>query len=52
MDVQAIRTVSVPLRGCGFEMKTLTIDNPRFDMFPSPCGDVVLKSQLESPVSI
>ena len=36
--------VSVPLRGCGFEISALTMDSATFSLFPSPCGDVVLKS--------
>ena len=34
---------SVPLRGCGFEIYDTTVESLRFCMFPSPCGDVVLK---------
>ena len=40
--------VSVPLRGYGFEMgKFVTKDMP-FAVFPSPCGDMVLKYDLEA----
>ena len=42
--------VSVPLRGCGFEI----IRNPRTNrlvyMFPSPCGDMVLKFNVSAVV--
>ena len=36
--------VSVPLRGCGFEMRGVTgVPSIGKREFPSPCGDVVLK---------
>ena len=35
--------VSVPLRGCGFEIGGMARAAVVFE-FPSPCGDVVLKS--------
>ena len=35
-------SVSVPLRGCGFKMIKM-YDNHYESLFPSPCGDVVLK---------
>ena len=38
--------VSVPLRGCGFEIKDGFMINEFRGKFPSPCGDVVLKFPL------
>ena len=36
--------VSVPLRGCGFEMIQNILEDGGVEWtFPSPCGDVVLK---------
>ena len=35
--------VSVPLRGCGFEITVDIVEMMKFFEFPSPCGDVVLK---------
>ena len=41
------RTVSVPLRGYGFEMPTQNKSSLYYVYgFPSPCGDMVLKSPL------
>ena len=38
--------VSVPLRGCGFEIFFRRDGSPAYSYeFPSPCGDVVLKSK-------
>ena len=36
--------VSVPLRGCGFEIRKEAKNAAKLLEFPSPCGDVVLKS--------
>ena len=36
--------VSVPLRGCGFEITAKDFITAKNIKFPSPCGDVVLKS--------
>ena len=44
MRKRSILTVSVPLRGCGFEIKDGFMINEFRGKFPSPCGDVVLKS--------
>ena len=39
--------VSVPLRGCGFEIHSTKQSISNFTtLFPSPCGDVVLKCLL------
>ena len=38
-----IGMVSVPLRGCGFEIIFMNSISDAFRLFPSPCGDVVLK---------
>ena len=36
--------VSVPLRGCGFEILMQSfVEEVNENLFPSPCGDVVLK---------
>ena len=35
--------VSVPLRGYGFEMMAKDVLAVARDLFPSPCGDMVLK---------
>ena len=35
--------VSVPLRGCGFEIVHKEMEFSNIHEFPSPCGDVVLK---------
>ena len=45
-------TVSVPLRGCGFEMRTTLLTSADCCWFPSPCGDVVLKCFLRSVISV
>ena len=43
-NIFIIPNVSVPLRGCGFEIIGTYYHNViKYDMFPSPCGDVVLK---------
>ena len=39
---ESASSVSVPLRGCGFEMPEAFTDDYE-EKFPSPCGDVVLK---------
>ena len=40
--------VSVPLRGCGFEISfARSLYRSCFASFPSPCGDVVLKSIIK-----
>ena len=36
--------VSVPLRGYGFEIDPIKVVAVLVFMFPSPCGDMVLKS--------
>ena len=36
--------VSVPLRGYGFEIRQIKKDSALLVWFPSPCGDMVLKS--------
>ena len=50
-DALRILRVSVPLRGCGFEISE---EFTKYDVFalvfPSPCGDVVLKLELFEPV--
>ena len=38
------RLVSVPLRGYGFEMNEKELETLKVSLFPSPCGDMVLKS--------
>ena len=42
-NVNSDRIVSVPLRGYGFEIMEITKDYLLREVFPSPCGDVVLK---------
>ena len=42
--------VSVPLRGCGFEIVFAADVESVFGLFPSPCGDVVLKSIVNGAV--
>ena len=44
LEQYASTSVSVPLRGCGFEIFYRTRDLLARSKFPSPCGDVVLKS--------
>ena len=43
INAAVVYEVSVPLRGYGFEIFK-ALPNMRFFQFPSPCGDVVLKS--------
>ena len=39
-----ISHVSVPLRGYGFEIGEFCVCHGKYEKFPSPCGDMVLKS--------
>ena len=43
-----IGSVSVPLRGCGFEMSALPMPLADTLQFPSPCGDMVLKIEYNT----